>query len=67
MAKQYAVFWLRGRRLGSCLLSELGGSLIEKEFLLRLIQRDITGTEHYEVVLWRKHPTKRPQYEGSLY
>ena len=49
MNKQWIVFWHNNLRLGSVELNESNLNESKKLMYMHLIQRDMTGTEHYEV------------------
>lgn len=48
--KTYIVFWVNGGRIGSVPLTERNLVEAKQKLHLSLIQRDITGTEHYSVL-----------------
>jgi hypothetical protein len=57
MAKAYMVFWINNSRIGSCemkLKPEAIGCFKNRGMSLVLIQRDQSGTEHYEVFKIKK-------------
>jgi len=57
MDEQYYVFWADGKRLASTnkkYVTEEEFSEFKKEFCIELIQKDITGTEHYNVIAMYK-------------
>lgn len=47
--KKWMVFWKNNARIGSLELNEMNKRQMESICILTLIQKDITGTEHYEV------------------
>ena len=48
-SKKWMVFWKNNERIGSLELTEANKRQMASICHLTLIQRDITGTEHYEV------------------
>lgn len=57
---EYMVFWQNNVRYGSVELNDRNKELAHKAMVLQLIQKDITGTEHYEVLAMKKiKPVKK--------
>lgn len=54
MNKKYIVLWVKGGRIGSVVNTTENLLKLKTELLLSPIQRDITGTEHYNVLSVRK-------------
>lgn len=48
--KKYIVYWVKNVRIGSIELTNENIKESKKKFNMNLIQKDITGTEHYEVI-----------------
>jgi hypothetical protein len=48
--RQWLVLWARGGRVGSVELTEENKQRINQEFCTSLIQRDASGTEHWNII-----------------
>ena len=49
-SNKWIVLWINNNRIGSVELNQSNWNRIEKEFHYSLIQTDITGTVHLEVL-----------------
>ena len=49
-SSKWIVLWINNNRIGSVELNQSNWNRIEKEFHYQLIQTDITGTVHLEVL-----------------
>ena len=49
-SSKWIVLWINGNRIGSVELNQSNWDRIKKEFYYSLIQTDITGTVHLEVL-----------------
>lgn len=61
--KKWMVFWKNNQRIGSLELTEMNKRQMKSICNLTLIQRDITGTEHYEVTQKESNDGRR---QGSF-
>jgi len=57
--KKWIVLWVKGGRVGSFPLTKKKLEQLKKQFHLGLIQRDITGTEHYNIEAVRRKTRKK--------
>jgi hypothetical protein len=48
--KSYIVLWRNNGRIGSVTKTEENLTQLKRDFFLSLIQEDVTGTHHYEVL-----------------
>jgi hypothetical protein len=48
--KKWIVFWFNGNRIGSVELTESNWNQTKKELIYNVIQEDVTGTIHLEVL-----------------
>lgn len=51
---KWLVIWAKNARMGSVELNETNLNTLQAGFVMSLIQRDSTGTEHWEVVAVRR-------------
>lgn len=61
----WAVYWVRGGRIGSFPLDSKEHKEFSRMFHLSLIQKDITGTEHLTVWGEIKRSKKRTSAQGK--
>lgn len=50
MNKKYIVYWFKGKRIGSVEFTLANWIQTKKEFYYRIIQTDITGTMHLDII-----------------
>ena len=60
--KQWIIFWINNHRIGSLELTDETRNEAKSMFNMNLIQKDITGTEHYEVYGMKKISIKDIDY-----
>lgn len=61
--KKYIVLHSKGERIGSFPLSENNRRIMAKLFATKMIQIDVSGTEHYEIY---RVPTNKEIKENPL-
>jgi hypothetical protein len=54
-AKQFIVLWKDGGRIGSVDKTKENWKYLDKRFCMGLIQKDVTGTEHWNVFGVKSH------------
>ena len=49
-SSKWIVFWFRGKRIGSTELNKSNWIEVKKTFIYNIIQTDITGTVHLDII-----------------
>ena len=63
--KKWIVLWKNGNRIGSIELNESNWNHVKEEFNYSIIQKDVTGTIHLEMIGFKKTNKRNKANHGK--